>query len=98
MRYHLGWPMVIVAVLAAGSFGTAAWGLYDLARAHDCLNNGNYSASITERGCELVADHGSILIELNGPGFGLTLVATAAWVLLVGTFAVLAVVRRRLFR
>lgn len=88
--------MAIVAVLAASSFGTAVWGLYDLRRAHDCLNNGQYSASITERGCELATDHGSVLMELNGPGFSLTVVATVACALLVGTFAVLA--RRRLFR
>lgn len=97
MRYHLGWLLVIVAVLAAGGFGTAVWGFYDLGRAHDCLNNGHYSATITERDCELATDHGSVLIELNGPGFGLTLVATAACALLAGTFAVLVVVRRRLF-
>lgn len=84
--------MITVAVLAAASLGTAAWGVYDAIRAHDCLNSG-YSAGITERGCVLHTDHGTVLIALHGPGFGPTLLAIAASTVLVTVLVVLIVVR-----
>lgn len=77
---------------AAASLGTAGWGVYDGVRAHDCLNSG-YSAGITERGCELHTDHGTILIALHGPGLGLTLLAIAASIVLVTMLIVLRVCR-----
>lgn len=97
MRRMLSWPMLVVAVLAAASIATVGWGVHDLARAHDCLNNG-HAATITEHGCELRTGSRSVLIPLNGPDFGITLLAATVGVVLLITLAILTVVRTRRVR
>jgi len=90
------WTFAALGLLAVACIGTAAWGAHDAKVAYDCLNNGEYSADITGRGCEahLGAGHTAV-VPLHGPRLPVTGAAALAAIVLVAVVSALLVRRVR---